>query len=79
VVIDFYRAELPAEGWKVISQGPPHDAPGFEFLGQMSGSDGYSWEIGVTVSPTEFPTGLASTATGVTPFTLRLFAVDDAT
>lgn len=78
-VITFYRAELPAEGWKVISQGAPRDAPGFEILGQIAGTDGYYWEIGVTVSPTAYPRGSASSATGSTGFTLRLFAVDDAT
>jgi hypothetical protein len=86
-VIAFYQAELPVEGWKVISQGPPHGAPGFEVLAKMSGSDGYVWELGATVAPTVFPGVGSSTpstpstpaaGTGTTPFTLRLFAVSDA-
>jgi len=78
-VIAFYRAELPVEGWKVISQGPPDHGPGFEILGQIAGTDGYYWEVGVVVSPTAYPAGSASSATGTTAFTLRLLAVDDTT
>jgi hypothetical protein len=78
-VITFYRVELPVAGWKVISQGPPHGVPGFEILAKMAGTDGYLWELGVTVSPTVFPgAGTPASATGTTPFALRLFAVSDA-
>ncbi|HYA68917.1 MAG TPA: hypothetical protein VED63_09310 [Acidimicrobiales bacterium] len=79
VVIDFYRVELPAEGWEVMSQGPPRNASGFELLGRIAGTDGYFWEIGVVVSPTTYPKGSAAGANGATAFTLRLFAVDDTT
>ncbi|HUO49205.1 MAG TPA: hypothetical protein VMU09_10255, partial [Acidimicrobiales bacterium] len=72
-VIAFYRAELPAQGWKILSQGPPHTGTGYEILGRLAGTDGYYWEVGVTVSPTTFA-GAAQT----TPFTIRLFAVSDA-
>jgi hypothetical protein len=72
-VIAFYRAELPAQGWKILSQGPPHSGTGYEILGQLAGTDGYFWEVGVTVSPTTF-----AGATQSTPFTMRLFAVSDA-
>jgi len=78
-VIAFYRAELPAQGWKVLSQGPPHLGNGFEILSQLAGTDGYYWELGVTVSPTTFSGGTGSSAGAqTTPFTLRLFAVSDA-
>jgi len=78
-VISFYRAELPAQGWKILSQGPPQLGSGFEILGQIAGTDGYYWELGVTVSPTAFGSGGTGTsaAAQTTPFTLRLFAVSD--
>jgi hypothetical protein len=79
-VIDFYRAELPALKWQLVSQGPPpHGAAGYQIVGQHPSSDGYEWEIGVTVSPTTFGSGSAGAAgtKGTTPFTVRLFAVSD--
>ncbi|HXX91778.1 MAG TPA: hypothetical protein VEI83_16295 [Acidimicrobiales bacterium] len=74
-VVAFYRAELPAEGWKVISTGPPQHATGYELLGRLAGTDGYFWELGATVSPTAFGSGSSQS----TPFTLRLFAISDTT
>jgi hypothetical protein len=80
-VISFFRAELKALDWQVVSQGPaPNATPGYRLVGQHPGSDGYEWEIGVTVAPTIFPgsaNGLATSTTGTTPFTVRLFAVTD--
>jgi hypothetical protein len=74
-VIDFFRAELRALKWQVISQGPPpHGAAGYEIVGQHPSSDGYEWEVGVTIAPTTFGTG-ARAAIETTAFTLRLFAV----
>jgi hypothetical protein len=72
-VIAFYRAELPAQGWKLLSQGPPSTGTGYEVLAKIAGTDGYYWEAGVTVSPTTF-----AGAAQATPFTIRLFAVSDA-
>jgi hypothetical protein len=72
-VIAFYRAELPAQGWKPLSQGLPATGTGYEILARIAGTDGYFWEVGITVSPTTFA-GTAQT----TPFTVRLFAVSDA-
>jgi hypothetical protein len=79
-VIDFYRAELRALKWQLVSQGPPpHGAAGYQIVGQHPGSDGYEWEIGVTVAPTTFGSAATGTAAarGTTPFTVRLFAVSD--
>ncbi|MGH9017841.1 MAG: hypothetical protein ACRDY1_08865 [Acidimicrobiales bacterium] len=76
-VIDFFRAEMPALKWQVVSQGPPpHGTPGFRIVGQHPGSDGYEWEMGVTVAPTTFTTSAAKPA-DTTSFTIRLFAVTD--
>jgi len=74
-VIDFFRAELRALKWELLSQGPPpHGAPGYQIVGQHASSDGYEWEIGVIVDPTTFGTGSHASAES-TPFTLRMFAV----
>lgn len=76
-VIVFYRAELKALKWQLVGQGPPpHGAAGYQIVGQHPSSDGYEWEIGVTVSPTTFGSG-SNGAVETTPFTVRLFAVTD--
>jgi hypothetical protein len=74
-VITFFRAELKALKWQQVTEGPPpHGAPGYQIVSQHPSSDGYEWELGVTISPTTFATG--STAQ-TTPFTMRVFAVTD--
>jgi hypothetical protein len=76
-VIDFFRAELKAFKWEIVSQGaPPHGAPGYRIVGQHPSSDGYEWEIGVTVASTTFGSGSGG-ASDTTPFTVRMFAVTD--
>jgi hypothetical protein len=72
-VIDFFRAELEAFRWQLVSQGPASNDPGYRIVGQHPSSDGYEWEIGVTVEPSTF--GRTSL---VTAFTIRLFVVTDA-
>jgi len=72
-VITFYRVELPALGWHISSVGPPTAQPGTEVLAEKSGDDGWQWEVGAVISPTTF----AGSATGSTPFALRLFQVPD--
>lgn len=77
-VITFFRAELAAGHWHVLRAGTT--AGGYQFLAQHPGSDGYEWELGVTLSPTTFTSavpGVTAPATGVTPAALRLFAVSD--
>jgi len=74
-VITFFRAQLPAQHWKPIGQGPSSTATGYQILEQRPASDGLEWEIGVTVAPTVFTTPEART--GTTAFTLRLFAQSD--
>jgi|HubBroStandDraft_1064217.scaffolds.fasta_scaffold148122_2 hypothetical protein len=76
-VIDFFRAEMKALKWQLVTQGPPpHGAKGYEVVAQHPSSDGYEWELGVTVAPTTFGSGTQAGAES-TPFTLRLFAVTD--
>lgn len=86
-VIEFFRYELPALHWHVLSQGPPSDGAGYQILAQHPGSDGYEWELGATVDDEAFPANSEGTADdsstggaaskGTTPFTLRLFEVTD--
>jgi hypothetical protein len=79
-VIRFLRVELAAGRWTVKSAGPAAGGT-YRILAQHPGSDGYEWELGVTLSPTTFASsvpGMPVPASGVTPLTLRLFAISDA-
>jgi hypothetical protein len=64
-VISFFRAQLPAQHWRRLSQGPAK-VPGYQILEQHPASDGHEWEVGVTVSPTVFP-GPAPSSAGSGP------------
>jgi hypothetical protein len=89
-VISFFRAQLPAQHWKRLSQGPTGTGgTQYLILAQHPASDGLEWDIGVTVAPTFFssPTappgsaapGSAATApsSDTTSFSLRLYSVSD--
>jgi hypothetical protein len=78
-VIDFFHVQLHADLWSSMSEGPPRNGPGFQIIAQHPGSDGYEWELGVTVMPETFPpsAGAGVASTGETPFTFRLFQVPD--
>jgi hypothetical protein len=69
-VIDFFRVELPAGLWQVVSRGPGPGNSGYRIVGQHPASNGYVWEVGITVSPEVF-----DGPSGRTPFTLRLFEI----
>jgi hypothetical protein len=76
--IAFVRTELAAGSWHRVSAGP--SSAGYLIVAQHPGSDGYQWELGATLSPTTFSspvTGMSVPDTGVTPVTLRLFAISD--
>jgi hypothetical protein len=73
-VITFFRAQLPAQHWTRLSQGPTGSAgTQYLILEQHPASDGNEWDVGVTVSPTFF----GAQTSGTTSFTLRLFSVSD--
>lgn len=77
-VIEFFRDELPALSWHVLSQGPPSGGAGYQIIAEHPGSDGYEWELGTTVDTETFPaTSGGVSSAGTTPFTLRLFEVTD--
>ena len=77
--ITFFRAELAGGNWHLLSAGRASGG-GYQLIAQHPGSDGYEWEVGETISPTAFSSqipGGSAPAAGVTPATLRLFAVSD--
>lgn len=75
-VLTFNRTELKAGSWQTVSAGA--SGSGYRFIAEHPGSDGYEWELGVTLSPTTFTSpvaGMAAPSEGITPVTLRLFAI----
>ena len=75
-LLAFYAADMKLQGWQVFDRGPAANNPGaLEVLGKLAGSDGYYWEMGVTIPPTTFPAG--GPAHGVTDFTVRLLQQED--
>jgi hypothetical protein len=84
-VIEFFRAQLPSERWHVLSEGPASVRSDYQIVSQHPGSNGYEWELGVTVMPETFPVSpqdptssrVGPSSSGTTPFTLRLFEVTD--
>jgi hypothetical protein len=49
-LIGFYNAQLEARGWNLFSKGASNGDP--QSLFQKAGSDGFYWEVGVTVTKT---------------------------
>lgn len=47
-IISFFDAQLEARGWSLFSKGASNGDP--QSLFQKAGSDGFYWEIGVTVT-----------------------------
>jgi hypothetical protein len=84
-VIEFFRAQLPSQRWHILHQGPASSEADYQVIAQHPASNGYEWEIGVTILPETFPASSASgtsyqggaSSSGTTPFTLRLFEVTD--
>ncbi len=75
-LLTFYAADMKLQGWQVFDRGPAANNPGaLEVLGKLAGSDGYYWEMGVTIPPTTFPAG--GPAHGETAFTVRLLQQED--
>jgi hypothetical protein len=79
-VITFLRTELGAGRWQITSAAPASGGT-YRIIAQHPGSDGYQWELGATLSATTFASpvaGMPVPKSGVTPLTLRLFAISDA-
>ena len=47
-LIKFFDTQLEARGWSLFSQGASNGDP--QSLFQKAGSDGFYWELGVTVN-----------------------------
>jgi hypothetical protein len=47
-LIDFFNTQLEARGWSLFSKGASNGDP--QSLFQKAGSDGFYWEVGVTVT-----------------------------
>ena len=65
-MIAFYNAQMPALHWKRLSRGPQSGGD-YQLLFQHPGSDGHEWELGVTVSPTQFLSGSSPVAASGAP------------
>jgi hypothetical protein len=75
-LLAFYVSDMKSQGWQVFDRGPAANDPNaLEVLGKLAGTDGYYWEMGVTVQPTAF--GHGAPAAGDTPFTVRLLQEPD--
>lgn len=72
-VVTFFRDELKADGWQQVSSSPTTDGSGIEVLGQHSGSDGNTWEVGVVVHPTTFGSSGSAATVGTTTFSVELY------
>jgi hypothetical protein len=47
-IISFFNAQLEARGWSLFSKGASNGDP--QSLFQKAGSDGFYWELGITVT-----------------------------
>ena len=75
-LLAFYASDMKSQGWQVFDRGPAANDPNaLEVLGKLAGTDGYYWEMGVTVQPTSFGNG--APAAGATTFTVRLLQEPD--
>jgi hypothetical protein len=75
-LLAFYASDMKSQGWQIFDRGPASNDPNaLEVLGKLAGTDGYYWEMGVTVQATSF--GKGAPAAGDTPFTVRLLQEPD--
>jgi hypothetical protein len=80
-LLTFFELELARAGWKVSGPAATADGNGTEVLATRGSSDGYYWEVGVTVVASQAsitPELAGASATVSSALTLRLFERDDA-
>jgi hypothetical protein len=67
--LNFFRYELAANHWSTRTEAPARGGPGRQILARHKSSDGFYWEVGVTLRQTP-----GQPAAGVTTsqFDLRL-------
>jgi hypothetical protein len=75
-LLAFYASDMKSQGWQIFDRGSAsNDANAIEVLGKLAGTDGYYWEMGVTVQATSFGNG--APAAGATTFSVRLLQEPD--
>lgn len=72
-VVAFFRIQLKATGWRVVSTGPAMNYPNaIEVIAQRASSDGWYWEFGAVVKPSTI-----NESTDVTAYRVSIFEVTD--
>jgi hypothetical protein len=68
-MVNFFRFELAANHWSTRTESAARGGPGRQLLARHKSSDGFFWEVGVTVrrGPSQTAGSLTST-----PFDMRL-------
>jgi len=80
-LVSFYRLELAHEKWKVTRTDATLDGKGSELFATIGGSDGFYWELEVTVessNPSVSPALGGGDATVASSVSLQLVELDDA-
>jgi hypothetical protein len=80
-IVKFYRLELNHEKWKVTRTDATLDGKGSELFATIGGSDGFYWELEVTVessNPSVSPALGGGDATVASTVELQLVELDDA-
>jgi hypothetical protein len=68
-LLNFYRFELAANHWSNRTEAPARGGPGTQVLARHKSSDGFYWEVGVTV---RHPAGQSPGAPSSDRFDIRL-------
>jgi hypothetical protein len=80
-LVNFYRLELTHEKWKLTRTDATLDGKGSELFATIGGSDGFYWELEVTVessNPSVSPALGGGDATVASSVELQLVELDDA-
>jgi len=80
-IVSFYRLELSHEKWKVTRTDATADGKGSELFATIGGSDGFYWELEVTVessNPSVSPALGGGDAAVASTVSLQLVELDDA-
>jgi hypothetical protein len=68
-LLNFFRFELAANHWSNRTEAPARGGPGTQILARHKSSDGFYWEVGVTVRRS---LGQPAGAVAATRFDIRL-------
>jgi hypothetical protein len=79
-LVSFYRLELSHDGWKVTRTDATANGKGTELFGTIAGSDGFYWEVEVTVesaNPSVSPALGGGDASASSSVSLQLVELND--